>query len=102
MICRRQPRDFHPLGDLTSQGTCIAVEVGDDVLPRHMTLGVGTGIGVSGERQCPIRRDQGEAVPSVPPGLPDLAAFEHHMLEAQCAQFTAHSKAGLPRADDHN
>ena len=72
-----------------------ALEVGDDLVPGHVALGVVARVGMAGEIQRPVGRHQGEAVPAPPPGRTDVLGLEHDMLQPRQAQPAAHRQPRL-------
>src|SRR4051794_23119346 len=75
-------RDLDALPDGRVEARRVALQVADHVVLRHEAVRVVTVVGVSGELDGPVRRDQAEAVPAPAPGLADAAPLEDHVLDA--------------------
>ena len=59
-------------------------------------------VGIAGELEELVRRDQTEAVPASPPALPDPAPLEHDVGDARLRKLTADREPGLTGTDDHH
>ena len=63
-------------------------------------MGIGARIAEPGQPALPVRREQPELIPALgAPALPDTAALEHDMIEAEIGQATAHGQSGLSSAN---
>ena len=95
---RREGANLDALVDGHVDG--VALEVGDDRLPRHVAVGVVAVIAATGQLDRPVRRHQAERRPAVAPALPDAAALQHHVLDPGGGELVAHRQARLTGADD--
>ena len=87
-----------PDGRLESRG--VALEVGRDLVPGHEAVWVAAVVCPVGQLDRPVRRDEAEAVPAVPPRLADPPAFEDDVLDPRLREHAARRQAGLPGPDD--
>jgi hypothetical protein len=56
---------------------------------------------IARESTLPIRRQQPKRVPALAaPGVGDLAALEHHVIDGALAETSARRQARMPGADD--
>ena len=90
----------------------VRLEVLDDLRADHEAVRVGAAepaplvvpaVGEVRELALPVRRDQAERLPPVGlPGVADLVALEHEVVDPRLLQAAAHREAGLPAThDDH-
>src|SRR5437764_5190806 len=55
-----------------------------------------------GQAALPIRREQAERIPALlAPGVSNLAALQHDVVDPAVAEATAHCEARVACADDH-
>ena len=80
---RRRPRGRAP----RSGG--VPLEVGDDLVAGHEAVGVVAGVGPSREPHGPVRGDEAEAVPAIPPRLADPAALQDDVVDPQARELMA-------------
>jgi hypothetical protein len=80
----------------------IALEVRHDLIAEDEAVGVAAVVGMAGELNEPVRRDQTEAVPAPPPGLPDPALLEHDVRNGRLRELAAHRESRLTGAHDHH
>ena len=78
----------------------VALEVLDELVAGHESVGVVPLVLTPGQQHAPIRRHQAEAVPAPTPGLPHATFLEHEVLDARLRQLVAHREPGLACADD--
>jgi hypothetical protein len=71
-----------------------------DLIPWHEAVRIGPVVGVARRLDRPVRGHQAEAVPSVTPGLADLATLEHDMLHAVSGELVARGQTRLAAPND--
>jgi hypothetical protein len=80
----------------------VALEVADDLVPRHEPVRIGPVVGAARQLHGPVRRHETEAVPAITPGLADAAPLEDDVLDAAACELAADRQSGLAAADDHD
>jgi hypothetical protein len=78
----------------------VALEVGDDLVPWHVAVGVVAVVAAAGQLDRPVRRHEAERRPAIAPALPDAPALQHHVLDPGAGELVAHRQARLTGADD--
>ena len=78
----------------------VALQVRHDSVAGHEAIGIALIVRMAGQLQGPVRRDQAEAVPPVPPGLTHPALFEHDVRNARSRELATDRESGLTAADD--
>ena len=68
---------------------------------RHEAVGIGALVAIAGQPALPVRRQQPQRVPALaPPGVGDLAALEHHVIDRALGEAAARRQPGVAGADD--
>ena len=68
---------------------------------RHEAVGIVAVVTIAGQPALPVRRQQPQRVPAfAAPGVGDLAAFEHHVIDRALAEAAARRQPGVAGADD--
>ena len=68
---------------------------------RHVAVGIRAVVAIAGQPALPVGRQQPQRVPALaPPGVRDLAALEHHVIDRALGETPARRQAGMPGADD--
>ena len=88
--------DGDALPDRRPGGGRVALEVGDDLVAGHEAVGVVAGVGPAREPHGPVRGDEAEAVPAIPPRLADPAALQDDVVDPQARELVADRQAGGP------
>ncbi len=87
----------HRGADVTGE----AADEVDDLAHRHVAVGIGPGVVVAGQPAQPVRRQQPQRVPALgAPGVRDLAAFEHDVVDRPLAQPLTGGQTGVTGPDD--
>ena len=101
----RRPID-RPDGDALPDGCPgsrgVSPEVGDDLVAGHEAVGVVARVDPAREPHGPVRGDEAEAVPAIPPRLADPAALQDDVVDAQARELMADRQAGGPASDDQD
>ena len=86
--------DGDALPDGRSQRGRVPLEVGDDLVAGHEAVGISARVLPSREPHAPVRRDEAEAVPPIPPRLADPGALQHDVLDPAGRELAADRQAG--------
>src|SRR5262245_61309087 len=79
----------------------IAFDEADRFRSRAETVGIIAIIAEPGEPALPVWREQPKRIPAFrAPGVGDLTALEHHMVDCALGEASAHGEPGVARADD--
>ena len=76
--------------------------MGDDLVAGHEPVGVVARVLAARETHRPVRGDQAEAVPPIPPGLADPAALQHDVADPKAGELMADREAGGAAPDDED
>ena len=87
------------LVDLRAEALRPALEVVDDVVARHVAVGVVAVVGRARQPHRPVRRHEAERLPARAPALADLAALQHDMLHTVPLELVADREPGLACPD---
>ncbi len=75
----------------------------DDLGHRHESIGIAARICVPRQSALPVRRQQPQRIPAlVAPGVGDLAALEHDVLDGTLAQAMTDGQPGMAGTDDEH
>ena len=84
-------------------GGGIPLEEADELVPGHETVGIAGFVSETRESRLPVRSEQGERVPPLrPPGVGNVAAFEHDVVDGPVGHALAHREPVVATAHDHN
>ena len=73
----------------------------DHLAHGHVAVGIGAVVAMAGQPALPVRREQAQRIPAlVPPGIRDLAALEHDVIDRAVGEQPARREAGVAGADD--
>ena len=94
--------DGDALPDGRSGSGSVSLEVGDDLVAGHEAVGIVAGIGPAREPHGPVRGDEAEAVPAIPPRLADPAPLQDDVVDPQARELVADRQAGGPAPYDQD
>ena len=78
------------------------LEVSDDLVTQDESFRVISVVGETWKAHRPVRCNQAKAVPAAAPGLTDLFALEHQVIDARGHELAADRQPSLARTDDHD
>jgi hypothetical protein len=100
---RLQGGHVDPLAKRGPEAGGVPFQVLDDFVSNHEAVGIVAVVcAASREPHRPVRRDQAEAVPAIPPGLAHADPLENDVLDASLRQLMARRQARLAATDDHD
>ena len=72
-----------------------------DLGHRHVAVGIRAVVAIAGQPALPVRREQPQRVPALAaPGVRDLAALEHDVIDRALGEAAARREPGVAGADD--
>ena len=73
----------------------------DHLRRGHVTVWIRTVVAIAGQASLPVRRQQAQGVPALaPPGVGDLTAIEHEMIDPVLDEAAARRQSGVTCPDD--
>ena len=80
----------------------VLLEMADDLVPQHEAIRIRPGIFPAWKLNRPVRRDQAEAIPPIPPRLTDPTSLNHQMLNTTRTQLVADRQTSLAAPHHHH
>jgi hypothetical protein len=81
----------------------VARDPGRDLVAAHEPVRIAAVVRPTGQRRRPVRGDERELVPAVPPAAAErVAALDDDVLTARLGQEVGHRQAGVAGADDQD
>lgn len=100
--CPIDRSDGHALPDERPGCGSVSPEVGDDFVAGHEAVGIVARVGPTREAHGPVRGDEAEAVPAIPPRLADPAALQDDVADPEAHELMAGRKTGGPAPYDQD
>jgi hypothetical protein len=94
----RDRANVSPFSDRGLDSQRIALEILDDLVPKHKAVRIAAVVRVAAKLDAPVERDQAETVPAATPGLADAPPLEDDVLDAALRQLAADRDTGLSGA----